>query len=125
MKTLFLLLALGSQIACAHGGGEYAVTRMGREHAAKPEGCPISWLNLTGEEAYASNEMIGTVQVVGATSTSELSEGQRARIELEACKLGGNSVTLATGGQGAVGRGAAAYWVLLPKDPTPGNATPE
>lgn len=122
-KTLVLLLTLASLIACAHRGGEYAVTRMGREHAAKPEGCPISWLNLTADEAYASHEMIGTVQIVGATGTSELSEGQRTRIELEACKLGGDSVTLASGGQGAFGRGAAVYWVLLPKESTPEKPT--
>lgn len=115
MKTTLLLSALIVSLGCAHSGLEYATTRMGREHPAKPEGCPIAWLNLTMEEIMAGHETIGMVQVIGPSGTSELSEGQRARVEFEACKLGGEAVTLSLGGHATTGRAAASYWVLAPK----------
>ena len=113
MRVRALAMASGFVLlGCSHAA-DYNVARMGREVPPKAEGCPIEWPSISPEDANAKYEILGTVQVPGASSTAELSDAQKARIELEACKLGGEAVSLAV--SATYGRGGVAYFVMLPK----------
>lgn len=91
---------------------------MGKEHPPKDPGCAIEWKSLTADEVQADYEILGSVTTgTGGSRTSELSTKVKQNMEQEACKLGGESLSLATGTTGGLGKGAAAYWVLLPKNP--------
>jgi len=111
----------GSLLLCAPlGCGMISTTASGKEYPSRETGCAIRWENLTREEVEARYHAVGTVTTAtGGSRASDLSDRTKAKIEKEACSLGGEALVLIMGTEEGLGGGASGYWVLVPKTEDP------
>lgn len=97
-RILGASLALAALAACGGGGGgggRVMTARMGAVYGPKGASCAIRFENLNHQEAYAKYEMLGLVTVYDVESG--LTPPVKKQIEREACKIGGDAVTLNAG----------------------------
>jgi hypothetical protein len=95
---LGLVTMLGAAMllaACGGGGGiGYHVTpsRMGALYPSKGEACGIRFENLNFGEASAKYESLGMVSLTG--TGSDFTDAMKKDVEREACKMGGDAVSM-------------------------------
>jgi hypothetical protein len=86
--------------ASGAGGLDYRVTpmRMGALYTSKGDACGIRFENLTFMEASAKYQSLGMVTLTGAGS--DFSDAMKRDVEREACKMGGDVVSMNTSAPG-------------------------
>jgi hypothetical protein len=98
VRTAIASLA-ATLVACS----AYSVntTRIGAVYAPRTEttACPIRFENLTFAEASSKYEGIGMVSVSGASGT-DLTGAMKHDVEMGACHIGGDAVSLNASGPG-------------------------
>lgn len=92
------LVGLSAASASCAGGHRVMTSRMGAVYGPKGASCALRFENLNHQEAYAKYEMLGLVTVYDMPS-SEVTPAVKKDIEREACKIGGDAVTLNAGMQ--------------------------
>jgi hypothetical protein len=87
--------ALGAACAAGPGSLGYHVSpaRVGALYPSKGEACGIRFENLNFGEASSKYENLGMVTLTG-TGGTDFSDAMKKDVEREACKMGGDAVSL-------------------------------
>jgi hypothetical protein len=101
-----LLVGLAGPWLCACAGsalGGYRVSpaRVGAVYPSKGEACDIRFENLTFLEGASKYEQLGLVSVTG-TGSDELTDPMKHDVQVAACKMGGDAVSLNASAPGMI-----------------------
>jgi hypothetical protein len=108
-RTVLLFLAALVLTAACGPGIRVSSSRTGKGQPPKAADCEIRFEDLPYQEAVTTYEEIGQIWLTGDGAVNELTESQKALLRPEACKLGGEVVTVGS----AVGSGASSNAIFL------------
>lgn len=125
--TLWIVLVAGASALLGGCSNIHATgMRMGRFYPSLSANCPVTFENLTYQEANARYEQIGLVSLSGTSDQPQAWEGEtRERLWPKVCEMGGTVVTANAmmGGQSTLGGGTGmiqfAVWHERPAGAPP------
>lgn len=91
----------------------FSVTRQAM-YPAKQEGCPIEWVNVPAQSLgiHPDWEWVGSVSW-SQHGSAAMDEALKKRVEAEACKLGGEAVSLGTSSTNETFMGSGSATILM------------